>query len=405
MGFEPQKFFIGLVDFFSVWLPGAILAFLVKDAAAPALLGSRAPGDVEAWALFLFGSYLAGHFIFLLGSELDRIYDRIRAGHRDGQIRRLAEGRRRSWITTRGLARVMLKPDRALPHVLRLKARRLGPAGAATAINAYQWCKSKLALGHPDALALVDRFEADSKFFRSLCIVLLTILLWQLWILTGFTATVDLPLPPVATPTWPNAALAFLLLLLAFWRYVERRSKAIGQAYRLMLTLQLDGNGPADLPLASAPKYPGRAGGLVVRRRQGRLELLLVASTRKADQWVLPKGHVEPGESEPEAAVREVLEETPHWARVHEKLGDIEFVLDREPVCVRFFLMEGLGRARRMPEGLRRWWRMIPGWVPDRVDEAEARPSTWVDIDRAAALLRKESADLVGLLRDRLRPG
>jgi len=31
MNFEPQKFFIGLVDFFSILMPGAMLTYLGKD--------------------------------------------------------------------------------------------------------------------------------------------------------------------------------------------------------------------------------------------------------------------------------------------------------------------------------------------------------------------------------------
>jgi len=31
MSFEPQKFFVGLIDFFSVLLPGALLTYLIKD--------------------------------------------------------------------------------------------------------------------------------------------------------------------------------------------------------------------------------------------------------------------------------------------------------------------------------------------------------------------------------------
>lgn len=40
MNFEPQKFFIGLVDFFSIFMPGALLTYLVKDWAALKFLGS-----------------------------------------------------------------------------------------------------------------------------------------------------------------------------------------------------------------------------------------------------------------------------------------------------------------------------------------------------------------------------
>jgi len=31
MNFEPQKFFIGLMDFFSILLPGALLTYLLMD--------------------------------------------------------------------------------------------------------------------------------------------------------------------------------------------------------------------------------------------------------------------------------------------------------------------------------------------------------------------------------------
>jgi hypothetical protein len=73
MAFEPQKFFVGLVDFFSVLMPGGLLAYLGKDLAAQALLGkySYKLEGTEAWMVFLFASYLLGHFIFLIGSVLD----------------------------------------------------------------------------------------------------------------------------------------------------------------------------------------------------------------------------------------------------------------------------------------------------------------------------------------------
>lgn len=41
--------------------------------------------------------------------------------------------------------------------------------------------------------------------------------------------------------------------------------------------------------------------------------------------WSFPKGHVEPGETEAQTAVREVGEETGITAEVVERLGDIDF--------------------------------------------------------------------------------
>ena len=42
MNFEPQKFFIGLVDFFSIFMPGALLTYLLKDWVAMRFLGQPA---------------------------------------------------------------------------------------------------------------------------------------------------------------------------------------------------------------------------------------------------------------------------------------------------------------------------------------------------------------------------
>lgn len=41
MNFDPQKFFIGLMDFFSILLPGVLLIWLLMDGVGPAVLGDR----------------------------------------------------------------------------------------------------------------------------------------------------------------------------------------------------------------------------------------------------------------------------------------------------------------------------------------------------------------------------
>jgi hypothetical protein len=92
MSFEPEKFFIGLMDFFAVLLPGALLTYLVKDMVGPSVLGSDyyRLGETEATVIFLFSAYLLGHFIFLIGAKyLDNdLYDPIRTATREGQIGR-----------------------------------------------------------------------------------------------------------------------------------------------------------------------------------------------------------------------------------------------------------------------------------------------------------------------------
>src|SRR2546428_5386066 len=186
MNFEPQKFFIGLMDFFSILLPGALLTYLLKDALGPLFIGDgyyRLAG-VQGWIVFLFAAYLLGHFIFLVGSWLldDHIYDPIRKATDQSQVKRLAKGEELSPAGVRWLAARLFKKDvdAAVQQAVRIKEHYLDPVHASSAINAFQWCKAKLTLKHPEAMATVQRFEADSKFFRSLVVVLGILIPWAL---------------------------------------------------------------------------------------------------------------------------------------------------------------------------------------------------------------------------------
>jgi 8-oxo-dGTP pyrophosphatase MutT (NUDIX family) len=91
------------------------------------------------------------------------------------------------------------------------------------------------------------------------------------------------------------------------------------------------------------------AGGVVYRRQDEGIEVALAARrTRRGDlAWGLPKGAIETGESEEEAALREVLEETGLEAEVESDLGEIRYFYVWEGVRVRkrvrFFLMRATG--------------------------------------------------------------
>jgi len=91
------------------------------------------------------------------------------------------------------------------------------------------------------------------------------------------------------------------------------------------------------------------AGGVVYRREGDATQLALAARrTRRGDlAWGLAKGAIEPGESDEQAAVREVLEETGLEVEVESDLGDIRYFYVWEGVRVRkavhFFLMRATG--------------------------------------------------------------
>lgn len=98
------------------------------------------------------------------------------------------------------------------------------------------------------------------------------------------------------------------------------------------------------------------AGGVVVRTTDGELEYLLVAASDNPDVWVLPKGHIEKGETPEAAAVREVREEAGVRAAIVARAGESKFDVDGETVRTVFFLMQYQGEVART-EGRALVWR------------------------------------------------
>ena len=83
------------------------------------------------------------------------------------------------------------------------------------------------------------------------------------------------------------------------------------------------------------------AGGIVLR--QGETPLFAVVRLRKRNEWVLPKGKLDDGETVRDAARREVLEETGHDVVVHEFLGTLVYESGRGSKVVHYWRMEAHG--------------------------------------------------------------
>lgn len=112
------------------------------------------------------------------------------------------------------------------------------------------------------------------------------------------------------------------------------------------------------------------AGGVVTRRRDGELEVLLVHRPRY-DDWTLPKGKLLPGETEEEGALREVEEETGLRCELGPELAGTEYVDSR-------------GRDKTV-----RYWAMRPvSGQFEPHDEVDA--VRWLTLDRARTLLSYE---------------
>jgi 8-oxo-dGTP pyrophosphatase MutT (NUDIX family) len=98
-----------------------------------------------------------------------------------------------------------------------------------------------------------------------------------------------------------------------------------------------------------------RAGGIVFRYDGGDPRYLVITAKKNTHHWVLPKGHIDPGETPAEAALREVLEETGVKARIIKPLGVSRIQTAPPSILILFFLMEYLGEIRKSENRQKRW--------------------------------------------------
>ncbi len=187
---KPAEFFIGLVDFFAILLPGGLATTILLELAdINHTFGAREwlsifrnlPADQHwpVWLAFAVASYLLGHFIFLIGSvSLDNLYDLT--------FKRVNKDR----DETDSLQR---KSEALLESALSIHAIKV--------YSTYQWARVYTRLRSPATALETDRFEADSKFFRSLTVLLF---------LTGFL------LPAVLSRKIGWILFAVLTILLLF---------------------------------------------------------------------------------------------------------------------------------------------------------------------------------------------
>jgi len=110
------------------------------------------------------------------------------------------------------------------------------------------------------------------------------------------------------------------------------------------------------------------AGGIVLR--QEATPLIAVVRLRKRNEWVLPKGKLDDGETPRDAAEREVLEETGHDVSVHEFLGTLVY--------------ESGGRFKVV-----HYWRMETGGEPTHELMDDIRAVDWLPLDAAVERLSR----------------
>lgn len=116
------------------------------------------------------------------------------------------------------------------------------------------------------------------------------------------------------------------------------------------------------------------AGALIWREVHGQDEVLLVHRPRY-DDWSVPKGKLDPGETLPAAAVREVVEETGYRVRLQRPLPPSVYLLpDGRSKIVQYWVGEVRARVAPGPEN------------PKEIDECR-----WVGLDEAEQMVTRQS--------------
>lgn len=209
---KPGDFFIGIAEFFGSLAPGIVLVALLwrlgsipgfADEGGRNLVGFE--GSAVVTALIVAG-YLAGHFVSVVGSRLDHLYD---------PVRKRIYRKSKDWAYR--AAKDLWSSE--LPLVPKLPGEE--ERDDERPMNTFQWARAVLAVEQRDAFDDVTRLEAASKLFRSMVVVALIV---------------------AAAAAWHSelevTGLAILGAILSFFPYVDRRYKSTETAYRLVIVLR-----------------------------------------------------------------------------------------------------------------------------------------------------------------------
>jgi len=122
-------------------------------------------------------------------------------------------------------------------------------------------------------------------------------------------------------------------------------------------------------------------GGVVWDAEKKRVLMIQVQNLSEDVVWTFPKGHPESNESDEDAALREVLEETGWESKIEQPLMEVQY----------FYSYKGVTYDKKV-----RWFFMKPLQKKGTFDPKEVLQSDWCELEKARTLvIYKSDKDLL----------
>ncbi len=195
MNFKPSDFFIGLVEFFSVLLPGFCVVYIVT---LKVIIPKYLPCEPISWIYYAIGSYIVGHILYAFSGLWKKGLNNwliIQFYSKHGWLRKV--------FTKMPEARGILLIEQAE----KIKNECFKNESYHQDIKLYDWINIMMLKENAELTTITKRLEADSNFFRSFTIVC---------ILTACFYYQDCLI----------LASSILLFFFSLWRFVNRRFNA-----------------------------------------------------------------------------------------------------------------------------------------------------------------------------------
>lgn len=194
MNYKPSDFFIGLVEFFSILLPGFCVVYIITINTIDQCYNLSNP----SWLYYAITSYIVGHILYAFsGLWKKNLNDLmiIQFYSKKGLLRKLFKNMPES----RGLA--------LIEEAKKIKDECFKNESYCQDIKFYDWINIMISKEDPQLMTITQRLEADSNFFRSFTIVCIVIAYFY------FQCT-------------PILVSSILLFFFSLWRFVNRRFNA-----------------------------------------------------------------------------------------------------------------------------------------------------------------------------------